>query len=74
MNIKDLLKEYKTVEFIMYRKGELWYKLNDTFSFPVPIDDCGDAEFLASDRSIFFMRWVNKQLKNIAEGKAECQI
>lgn len=72
-NIKEMVSNNKKVTFIMYRKGELWYKTECGFEFPVPITDTGDAVFLDSDKALFFMRWINKQIKSIKEGQAECQ-
>lgn len=71
MNVKDMVKDNKQVEFQRYQKGELWYVTECGFAFPVPIEDCGDAEFLAKDKALLFMRWINKHIKNIAAGRAE---
>lgn len=72
-NIKDMVSNNKKVTFTMYRKGELWYKTECGFEFPVPITDTGDAVFLDTDKALLFMRWINKQIKSIKEGQAECQ-
>ena len=37
------------------------------FLFPVPIDDTGDASFLAEDKGILFMRYIRKYLESLAE-------
>ena len=56
------------VRFAFYRKGELWYEVVGTkFLFPVPIDDTGDASFLAEDKGILFMRYIRKYLESLAE-------
>lgn len=65
-NIKDMIKD-KTVTFEYYRKGELWYKTECGFLFPVPIDDTGDGTFLAKDKAMMFMRYIRKQLQLIDE-------
>ena len=65
MNIKELVKD-KRVIFVMYRKNELWYKVEGTdFLFPVPIADTGDGTFLSSDKAILMMRYIRKQLEEI---------
>jgi hypothetical protein len=62
MNIKDLVKN-NTVEFVEYRKGNLWYITKAySFLFPVPIEDVGDATFLAEDSAMLFIRYIRKHL------------
>lgn len=61
--LKDLVASGKTVNFVMYRKGELHYVTSDGFPFVVPVSDCGDGEFLASDKAMLFMRYIRKQLE-----------
>lgn len=59
--LKELVKE--DVEFMFYRKQELYYRTRHTgFVFIVPISDTGDAEFKSVDRGVFFMRWIRLQL------------
>lgn len=72
-NIKEMVSNNKKVTFIMYRKGELWYKTECGFEFPVPITDTGDAVFLDSDKALLFMRWIRQHIKSIEEGKQETQ-
>lgn len=63
-NIKELVSG--SVHFLEYRKGNLWYTTAPVgFKFPVPIEDIGDATFLASDKGILFMRYIRKHLNNI---------
>lgn len=38
-NLKDMVKDNKRVYFDFYRQGELWYKTECGFHFPVPIED-----------------------------------
>lgn len=70
LNIKDLVAAGKTVQFVMYRKGELHYITSDGFKFTVPVSDCGDAEFLANDKAMLFMRYIRTQLVANAAGMA----
>lgn len=69
MSIKDYVKG--EVTFLFYRKGELWYKTENNFEFPVPVDDCGDAVFASKDKAMLFMRWIRKHLANIEAAKHE---
>lgn len=60
--IKELVSG-TTVTFVEYRKGFLYYNVVGTdFVFPVPVEDTGDATFLASDKGMFFMRYIRKFL------------
>lgn len=68
-NLKEMVAGDKRVHFTFYRKGELWYKTDCGFEFPVPISDTGDGTFLNTDRAMLFMRYIRKQLANIDEGK-----
>lgn len=61
-NIKDMVKN-KKVRFVHYRSGELIYKTECGFEFPVPISDTGHASFLVEDNAIKFMRWIRKQME-----------
>lgn len=67
-----LLVQYP-VKFTHYFDKQLWYEIvynepnaivhqNLSFSFPVPIDDIGNATFLAEDKGILFMRYIRKQM------------
>jgi hypothetical protein len=61
-NLKDMVKTGKKVHFQYYKSGELHYKTECGFQFPVPISDTGDATFLVEDKAILFMRYIRKQL------------
>lgn len=60
-NLKDCING--DVTFLFYRKGNLYYCCHNGFLFTVPIEDTGEAEFKASDKGIFFMRWIRKALQ-----------
>ncbi len=61
--IKELVKGNK-VRFSFYRTGELWYEVvGEDFEFPVPIEDTGEATFLAEDKALLFMRYIRKHLE-----------
>lgn len=62
MDIKEMVRGDQKVKFIFYRKGELWYEHSNGFKFPVPISDAGDAQFLAEDKAMLFMRYIRKEI------------
>lgn len=61
-NLKEIVKN-DTVKFKFYRKGELHYQTSSGFDFVVPVEDCGDGEFLAEDKAMIFMRYIRKQIE-----------
>ncbi len=67
-NIKDMVKD-KTVTFLYYREGELWYTTECGFEFPVPTYDVGTAYMNASDKAILFMRWIRKHIEFLEKAK-----
>lgn len=70
-NVKDLVTSGKKVTFVRYQSGSLWYRCDDGFEFPVPIDDTGDAAFLPEDKAIIYMRWIRKHLSYLAKAVAD---
>ena len=73
MKIKDIVKDNQ-VFFRRYRKGILYYGIlcddesepfnGSMYEFPVPIEDCGDADFPATEKAIMFMRYIRKALED----------
>jgi hypothetical protein len=70
LKIKEIVKDNRVI-FRRYRKGMLYYgvvvSLDDgvvdmLYEFPVPIEDCGDADFYVQDKAILFMRYIRKAL------------
>ena len=72
-SIKDMVKDGKKVRFTFYRDRQLFYQTECGFEFPVPIEDIGNATFLAEDKAILFMRYIRKHLKTIDDARAEQQ-
>lgn len=61
-NLKELVVG-TTVIFTKYFDQSLYYVVEGTdFEFPVPIEDIGNATFLASDKGSLFMRYIRKKL------------
>jgi len=71
MNIKDMVKDNKQVNFKYYRDGDLWYATESGFEFPVPINDIGTATFKAQDKALLFMRYIRKYISFIEQSKNE---
>lgn len=67
MNLKEMVSNNKQVTFEYYKSGELWYKTECGFIFPVPIEDTGDGKFLNQDKAMFFMRYIRKYIDKINE-------
>ena len=66
ITVKECIKG--KVFFQFYRKGYLHYICESNgFVFRVPIEDCGDACFNASDKGILLMRYIRKELKGIKD-------
>ena len=56
------------VHFDFYRNGQLWYRCENGFAFPVPISDLGDASCNREEKGILLMRYIRKwleELKNV---------
>ena len=67
-SIKDIVKD-NTVHFSHLRKGYAYYEVDatknfDWHTFPVPLDDIGDATLLKEDKAIIFMRYIRKALED----------
>jgi hypothetical protein len=54
------------VNFMHYFDGDLWYRTDSGFEFPVPISDIGNATFLARDKALLFMRYIRKHLETVS--------
>ena len=65
LTIKDHIDG--NVSFVRYKQGHLYYKTSTGLEFPVPISDTGEADFLSSDKGIFFMRYIRQYLKTLDE-------
>ncbi len=71
LNVKECVAG--NVTFVKYLGGNLYYKTSNGVEFAVPIEDIGNATFLAEDKGMFFMRWIRKhiELVNKKESKDE---
>jgi hypothetical protein len=59
------------VTFSSYRAGFFYYSVGyvnqekecyETYQFPVPIEDIGNATLNHTDKAITFMRWIRKAI------------
>ena len=66
--LKTMVKD-KVVRFKYYRNGELFYATDCGFVFPVPVSETGHATFLAEDKALLFMRYIRKQLVQVAAAR-----
>jgi len=74
MTIKEMVRDHKKVRFSFYRDRELWYITEDGFEFPVPLDEIGNATFLAEDRAILFMRYIRKHMEMLEQAKKDHEL
>lgn len=65
------VKDNKQVTFVHFKAGELWYRTEDGFEFPVPVSDVGDATMLAKDKALLFMRYIRKHVDMLARARVE---
>jgi hypothetical protein len=71
--VKDMVKDGKKVYFQFYRKDTLYYKTECGFEFRVPTSDCGDGIFMKEDKAMMFMRYINKEVKELEKQKQELE-
>ena len=64
MKLLDIVKN-NVVKFDFLRAGIAYYKVNinnESYRFPVPLNDIGDASLLSEDKAIIFMRFIRKSI------------
>lgn len=70
-DIKEMVKDQKKVRFSFYRDGQLWYRTECDFEFPVPIADLGNATLLAEDKAMLFMRYIRKHIAVMEDARQQ---
>ncbi len=70
--ITDMVKN-KSVKFVYFRDNNFMYETEDGFTFPVPLDDVGTSTLLATDKALYFMRWIRKHLQTVEDEKNASQ-
>ncbi len=66
MKLLEIVKDNKVV-FEFLREGIAYYNVTvneNTWSFPVPLEDIGEATLLKEDKAIIFMRYIRKAIQN----------
>lgn len=66
-DIKELVLNGAQVHFVRYEGGQLWYRCDQGFEFPVPVEDVGTGVCDATDRAPYYMRWIRRHLALISE-------
>lgn len=65
-SIKNIVKD-NVVEFSSYRANTFYYNIkvdNDFYQFSISREDIEGATLQSMDKAIYFMRWINKCIKN----------
>jgi hypothetical protein len=68
MDLKDIVKD-NYVNFLRYRQGVMYYTVKvpgkeNSYMFPVPLSDVGDATLSCRDKAIIFMRYIRKAIED----------
>jgi len=63
MNTANIVKTSKTSRFVSYRDKNFIYETDQGFQFNIPLEDISGATLLSEDKTIFFMRWIRKQVE-----------
>lgn len=68
-DIKEIVKNKNPCTFQNFRKGNMWYKTDCGFEFPVSVDpdEIGDAIFNAQEKPMLLMRYIRKHIKALEE-------
>jgi hypothetical protein len=63
--IKEHVKQGQMVHFHYFRDDEFWYKTDGGLLFPVSLKEAqaGRGTFLASDKAIYYMRWIKRYVE-----------
>jgi len=69
MNIKEMVTDNKKVTFVRYCDFEFWYVTECGFEFPIPLEDAKGATLLATDKALYFMRWIRKHDKFLTDAR-----
>jgi hypothetical protein len=75
LKIGDIVKRDRNAYFSHYRQGYLYYTITipktegelteyTQYSFPVEIEDLGQATLSNEEKSVFMMRYIRKALEN----------
>lgn len=70
-----MVRDDNQAEFEHFHDNNLWYKVffmndemvSETFIFPVPIEDIGNATFGRTEKALLLMRYIRKHMKTLEE-------
>ena len=74
LSLKYMVEDNKQVSFVHFKEGELWYRTEDGFDFPVPVADVGNATMLARDKALLFMRYIRRQIDLINRARIDSRM
>ena len=57
----------KQVVFDCYRDGNLWYRTEDGWLFPISVEEAKGGTFLPKHKAIFLMRWMRRHIEKLKE-------
>jgi len=66
-DLKTIVSDGNKAKFSHYRDGNLFYlvKVQDqTYSFPIPIEDAKGTTLFAEFKAITLMRWIRKAIED----------
>jgi hypothetical protein len=67
IDVKRAVINQFEVTYLYYKDRQLWYTTEFAEVFPVPIEDLGTATLYPKEKAIFFMRYMNKYNKELAD-------
>ena len=67
--LREMVDDQK-VQFLRYCDGNLWYRTQCGFEFPVPIAETGLSAFYTEDRAILFTTWIRRHRELVLQARA----
>jgi hypothetical protein len=68
MKVSDFVAQNKGCKFKYFRQGYLYYTVmaytGEYFTFPIPINDLGEASVNDVEKSIMLMRYIRKAIED----------
>ena len=66
MRLTELIRGKKAL-FVEYHSGNMFYEIDGSFRFPVPVDELHGSSIKAEENASVFMKWVKRALNEINE-------
>lgn len=69
LTVKDFVSKDNRVQFDSFRTNVFYYTVAhigsfERYLFQVPLEDVSGVTFLSRDKSIYYMRWIRKSIKD----------